>query len=83
MKTILRRVFRPTYGTWVHVRPKKWWSPKERRSAEAAGRLLDWEINEELKRVPSPTSNLGVLTAIQSVSNRRLRERMEWKWGGR
>lgn len=42
---MIRRLFRPEYGTIVRVRPRRWWSPRQRRAARVAGTMLSHEAD--------------------------------------
>lgn len=46
----LRQLVRPTYGRWVQVTPKRWWSRKERRIARLAAVVADHQAQEIIDR---------------------------------
>lgn len=44
-------LFRPSYGRAVKVTPRRWWSPRDRKLARLAARLLDYEWERELESI--------------------------------
>lgn len=50
MRGKLRQLFRPVYGARFEVRPKRWWSPRERKTARTAAKLLDYEYERKCER---------------------------------
>lgn len=40
----LKRIFRPVYGEMVEARPKRWWHPKDRKTARLAASVADFEL---------------------------------------
>lgn len=42
---MIRQLFRPRYGRYFDVAPRRWWDPRDRRSARIAAAVADhiWE----------------------------------------
>jgi hypothetical protein len=47
MASRFRRVFRPAYGRYFKITPRKWWSRSARNSARLAAAVLDYEMDKK------------------------------------
>lgn len=57
------QLFKPVYGEHFEVRPKHWWSPRQRKAAKIAARVMDYYADRtfaEAKRHPLNEAPYGV-----------------------
>lgn len=70
----LKRFIKPTYGKWLTVTPKKWWSPSARKSARIGAVIFDRSLEEAIGPDPTP---MQLLTYCQRMLNDAHAQRIE------
>lgn len=50
MRASIRQIFRPVYGRYCQVRPRRWWSREERKIARLMAIMLDDQCDRIFRR---------------------------------